>query len=224
MSGTGNARATGRVPDLEAETKHGRRAAAKAALERRAQRARLVTRAKMAALALVLVAAGLALAVGLVRDLQPSGVAFAGDLRRGGTLEELRLPQLEGDGAIDYADYADYADRPLVINFFASWCPNCIAEMPEFERVHGLLGDRVAFLGVSQSDARGASIDLARETGITYDTAIDERGEFFRAVGGVGMPTTIFVRPGGEIADVWVGALNADTLQRLVADHFGIVA
>ena len=221
MSGTGNARATGRVPDLEAEAKRGRRAAAKAALERRAQRARLVTRAKMAALALVLVAAGVALAVGLVRDLQPSGVAFAGDLRRGGTLEELRLPQLEGDGAIDYADYAD---RPLVINFFASWCPNCIAEMPEFERVHGLLGDRVAFLGVSQSDARGASIDLARETGITYDTAIDERGEFFRAVGGVGMPTTIFVRPGGEIADVWVGALNADTLQRLVADHFGIVA
>jgi len=221
MSGTGDVRATGRVPDLKADAKRGRRAAAKAALERRARRARLVTRAKMAGLALVLVVAGVALAVGFVRDLQPSGVAFAGDLRRGGTLEELRLPQLEGDGAIDYADYAD---RPLVINFFASWCPNCIGEMPEFERVHGLLGDRVAFLGVSQSDARGASIDLARETGITYDTAIDERGEFFRAVGGVGMPTTIFVRPGGEIADVWVGALNADTLQRLVADHFGIVA
>jgi len=80
----------------------------------------------------------------------------------------------------------------------------------------------VRFLGVSQSDARAASIDLARETGITYDTAIDERGEFFRAVGGVGMPTTIFVRPGGEIAEVWVGALNADALQQLVAEHFGI--
>jgi thiol-disulfide isomerase/thioredoxin len=175
----------------------------------------------MAALALVLVAAGVALAVGLLRDLQPSGVAFAGDLRRGGTLEELRLPQLEGDGAVDYADYAD---RPLVINFFASWCPFCIAEMPDFERVHRLLGEDVAFLGVSQSDARGASIDLARETGITYDTAIDERGEFFRAVGGQGMPTTIFVRPGGEIADVWVGPLSADGLQERVADLFGIVA
>ncbi len=221
MSGTGDARATGRVPDLKAEAKRERRAAARAALERRSRRARLVTRAKVAALALVLVAAGVALAVGLVRDLQPSGVAFAGDLRRGGTLEELRLPQLEGDGAIDYADYAD---RPLVINFFASWCPFCIAEMPDFERVHRLLADDVAFLGVSQSDARGASIDLVRETGITYATAIDERGEFFRAVGGQGMPTTIFVRPGGEIADVWVGPLTADGLQELVADHFGIVA
>ncbi len=221
MSGSGDARATGRAPDLKAEAKRGRRAAAKVALARRARRARLVTRAKVAALALVLVVAGVALAVGLVRDLRPSGVAFAGDLRRGGTLEELRLPQLEGDGAIDYADYADH---PLVINFFASWCPFCIAEMPDFERVHRLLGEDVAFLGVSQSDARGASIDLARETGITYDTAIDERGEFFRAVGGQGMPTTIFVRPGGEIADVWVGPLSADGLQERVADLFGIVA
>ncbi|HET8525347.1 MAG TPA: TlpA disulfide reductase family protein [Actinomycetota bacterium] len=181
----------------------------------------MATRTKMVVLALVLVVAGVAFAVGLVRDLQPSGVGFAGDLRRGGTLEELRLPQLEGDGALEYAVYAD---RPLVINFFASWCPSCIAEMPDFERVHRLLGDDVAFLGVSQSDARSASIALARETGVTYETAIDERGEFFRAIGGQGMPTTIFVRPGGEIADVWVGPLNAEALKMLVADHFGILA
>jgi thiol-disulfide isomerase/thioredoxin len=111
-----------------------------------------------------------------------------------------------------------------VINFFASWCPSCIAEMPEFERVHALLGDRVAFLGLSQSDARGSSTALARETGITFVTAIDERGEFFRAIGGLGMPTTVFIRPGGEIAEVWVGALNAEALRSLVADHLGIVA
>jgi len=218
MSGWRDARANSRGPDLEAEAKRDRRAAAKV---ERARRAKAVTRARVGALTLVLVAAAAALTFALVRDTQPSGVAFAGDLRKGGTIEELRLPRLDGDGAIEYAAYAD---RPLVINFFASWCPNCIAEMPEFERVHRLLGDRVAFLGVSQSDARGASIDLARETGITYDTGIDERGEFFRAVGGIGMPTTIFVRPGGEIAEVWVGAVNADALQQLVADHFGIRA
>ena len=180
-----------------------------------------MSRARVGAITIVLVALAAALAIGIVRDLQPSGVAFAGDLRRGGTLDELRLPRLEGAGVVEYAAYAD---RPLVINFFASWCPNCIAEMPDFERVHGLLGDYVSFLGVSQSDARSASIDLARETGITYDTAIDERGEFFRAFGGQGMPTTIFVRPGGEIADVWVGQLSADALQGLVSDHFGVVA
>ncbi|MCI0632582.1 MAG: TlpA family protein disulfide reductase [Actinobacteria bacterium] len=221
MSRGGNSGSNGGGLDPRKDAKRERRAAAKVERERQARRTKTMARARVGALTLVLVVAGGALALGIVRDLQPSGVAFAGDLRRGGTLEELRLPRLEGDGAVEYAAYAD---RPLVINFFASWCPNCIAEMPEFERVHGVLGDRVAFLGVSQSDARGASIDLARETGITYDTAIDERGEFFNAVGGQGMPTTIFVRPGGEIAEIWVGALDAGTLRQLVADNFGVVA
>lgn len=218
MSGNGHSRGNGR-PDPKAEAKRERRATAKVERERRARRSRTVGRLRTAVIAAVVVAAAVGLGIGLLRDLQPSGVAFAGDLRVGGTLEELRLPELEGEGIVQYASYAD---RPLVVSFFAAWCPNCIAEMPDFERVHQILGDDVAFLGISQSDPRSASIELAHETGITYDTAIDERGEFFRAVGGLGMPTTVFVRPGGEIAEVWVGQLNADTLLELVAEHFGV--
>lgn len=146
-------------------------------------------------------------------------VAFAGDLRRGGTLESLTLPALEGDGVVDYAAYDD---RPLVINFFASWCPSCIAEMPDFERVSQDVGAAVTFLGVSQSDATQSSIDLAHETGITYPTAIDGRGEFFNALGAQGMPTTVFVRPGGEIADIWVGQLDDESLRDLLTQHFGV--
>ncbi|HEX6230328.1 MAG TPA: TlpA disulfide reductase family protein [Actinomycetota bacterium] len=201
------------------EAKRERRAAAKAERGRRARRSRAARRMWGTALALAVGVAAALLGFALIGDLRPSGVSFAGNLRAGGTLEELRLPELEGDGVVDYASYSD---RPLVINFFASWCPNCIAEMPDFERVHVALGGDVAFLGVSQSDPRNASIDLAHQTGITYDTAIDERGEFFRAVGGLGMPTTIFVRPGGEIADVWVGGLNGAALQDLIEEHFGI--
>ena len=218
MSGKEHSEAIGRSPDPDVETKRVRRAA-RAARERRARRARARARARVAAVAAVLAAAAIALGIGLPRDLRPSGVAFAGDLRAGGTLEELRLRELERGGVVDYAAHSD---RPLVINFFASWCPFCIAEMPDFERVHRLLGGRIGFLGVSQSDPRNASIDLVHETGITYDTAIDERGDFFRAVGGLGMPTTIFIRPGGEIAEIWVGPLDAETLTQRVAEHFGV--
>ena len=128
MSRRRDAKPNARSPDPSADAKQERGAAAKAKRERQARRARVVTRARVGALTLVLVAAAAVLTFALVRDLRPSGVAFAGDLRKGGTIEELRLPQLEGDGAIEYAAYSD---RPLVINFFASWCPNCIAEMPE---------------------------------------------------------------------------------------------
>jgi thiol-disulfide isomerase/thioredoxin len=148
-----------------------------------------------------------------------SGVSFSGDLRAGGRLESLSLPPLAGRGRIDYAGFSD---RPLLLNFFASWCPNCIAEMPGFERVHRQLGDRIGFLGVSQSDARSASIDLAQQTGITYPAGIDATGRFSNAWGTFGMPTTVFIRPGGTIAYVYAGGLDESTLRSLIGKYLGV--
>lgn len=173
----------------------------------------------LGALVAAAIAIGAALVVLAPRRDGSDTVSFAGDLRVGGTLRSFRLPALVGEGTVGYERYAG---RPLVINFFASWCPSCVAEMPEFEQVHRRLGERVAFLGVSQSDSRDASIALVRQTGVTYDTALDGSGAFFAAFGSVGMPTTVLVRPGGEIAEIWVGALNAEVLEALVAEHLGV--
>ena len=215
MSGRG----TAPLPERDLD-KRARRAAAKAVRERELRRRATTKRVRSVAAATVVGIAVVALGFSLFRA-GSAGVSFSGDLRAGGTLEALSLPRLEGDGSITYADLSD---RPVVLNFFASWCPNCIAEMPDFERVNQRLGDRVAFLGVSQSDPPSASLDLAHQTGITYPTAIDQAGTFFRAVGGLGMPTTVFIRPGGEIAEVWVGQLDATTLQQLIEQHFGVSA
>jgi thiol-disulfide isomerase/thioredoxin len=148
-----------------------------------------------------------------------TGVAFAGDIRSGGRLESLRLPALEGEGTVDYSTFRS---KPLVINFFASWCPNCIAEMPGFQQVHERLGNRVGFLGISQSDSRGASIDLARQTGIRYPTGIDSNGTFYNATGSTGMPTTLFIEPGGRVAYIQVGALDYRTLRQSIAQYLGV--
>jgi thiol-disulfide isomerase/thioredoxin len=148
-----------------------------------------------------------------------TGVSYAGDLREGGTLEQLTLPNLEGEGRVDYRELGD---RPLVINFFASWCPACIAEMPGFEEVHERLDGRVGFLGVSQSDSRSASVDLVHETAITYPTAYDASGGFFRAVRAFGMPTTLFIMPGGRIVDIHVGPIDPATLESLIATNLGV--
>ena len=184
---------------------------------------RLARRFVIGAIVAVLAIAAWVFADWLLPNSDDSGVAadvaLAGDLRVGGAIREMRLPRLSGDGVVDYAGLDD---RPLVINFFASWCPTCIGEMPEFERVHRLLGDEVTFLGVSQSDSKDAAIQLASDTGITYETAFDERGELFRAFGAFGMPTTVFVRPGGEILEVWAGGLDARGLRQLLAENFGV--
>ncbi len=197
---------------------------AKAAAERKRQRRRDRAGAGLRRFGVLETVVVLVGAIGLVltRDIRRDSsqeVAYAGTIRRGGTLERLELPTLEGSGTIDYATLSD---KPLVINFFASWCPNCVGEMPEFEKVHQALGDRVRFLGVSQSDSTAASIALAQRTGITYPAGIDASGAFFRAAGTTGMPTTIFVRPGGAIADIWVGGLGEATLTSLIGQDLGV--
>ncbi len=145
------------------------------------------------------------------------GVSVAGNLQDGGKLESFSLPRLEGSGTVTYASLQD---KPLVLNFFASWCPFCISEMPAFEQVHQSLGSRVQFLGVSQSDGKQASSNLAHQTGITYSTAIDAQGSLFRAFGGSGMPVTVFIRPGGQIAEIHTGALDQATLSSLIQRYF----
>ncbi|HEY3211563.1 MAG TPA: TlpA disulfide reductase family protein [Actinomycetota bacterium] len=149
------------------------------------------------------------------------GVAFAGDLRTGGTLQSLRLPALKGGGTVSYDQFRS---EPLVLNFFASWCPYCIAEMPSFQQVHEQFGSKVAFLGVSQSDSKSASISLAGETGVRYRLAIDANGDFFRATGSTGMPTTLFIAPGGRIAFVQVGPLDAGSLSQAIQQYLGVSA
>ena len=149
------------------------------------------------------------------------GVAFAGDIRTGGTLKSLKVPALQGGGTISYDQFRS---QPLVINFFASWCPNCVGEMPGFQQVHQQLGPKVAFLGVSQSDAKSASITLANQTGVHYPLGIDANGDFFRATGSAGMPTTLFIRPGGHIAYIRMGALDPASLKQAIQQYLGVSA
>src|SRR3990172_13074862 len=73
--------------------------------------------------------------------------------------------------------WADFAGKPLVVNFWASWCPACVAEMPDFEAVHARLGDEVAFLGLNMQETdEGAARDLVDRSGITYRLGRDPDG------------------------------------------------
>jgi thiol-disulfide isomerase/thioredoxin len=150
------------------------------------------------------------------------GASFAGSFGPGGVVRSLKIPALEGGGA-DF-DYARVSDRPVVLNFFASWCPFSVGEMPDFQSVHRELGNRVVFVGVSQSDSRSASVHLVHETGVTCQTASDTQGTFYHAVGTTGMPATVFIRPGGRVAYVQVGPLDRATLESYIARYLEVRA
>ncbi len=114
---------------------------------------------------------------------------------------------------------ADYRGRPLVVNFFANWCAPCVIEMPEFEKVHQQLGDEVAFLGISVQETVEQARALVEQTGVTYDVAREPQGDLLRELGGVGMPTTVFIDAGGRVVDSHTGQLSAGELTELIESN-----
>lgn len=113
-------------------------------------------------------------------------------------------------------EFADLTDGPVVINFFASWCPSCIAEMPDFEAVFQEFGGEVEFLGLAMQDRTEAAAELVDETNVTYPIGLDPEGDIFAQFGGLGMPTTVFVGADGTIERVHSGQLSAEGLADII--------
>ena len=102
--------------------------------------------------------------------------------------------------------------RPTVINFWASWCPPCVREMPEFEQVYLERDGAVDFVGVNVRDNVVTAQQLAERTGVTYPLVLDGNGEMARTFAVVNMPTTVFVAADGTVTDIHAGALDAASL------------
>lgn len=110
------------------------------------------------------------------------------------------------------ATLADHRGRPMVVNFWASWCTPCAAELPELEAAHQRWGGRVAFVGLTHRDDRARARSLARRSGVTYELGDDAHGDLYRAFDLVAMPSTVFVDADGRVRAVVAGRLDERAL------------
>ena len=117
---------------------------------------------------------------------------------------------------------ADSAGQGLVVNYWASWCLPCLAELPGFEQVYQRHRDEVAFLGINIADDPSSAQTVAEDTGISYPLAVDPDGTTFAAFGAFAMPTTVFISANGEILELYSGPLTATQLEARVEGFFGI--
>jgi thiol-disulfide isomerase/thioredoxin len=125
--------------------------------------------------------------------------------------EEVQFSDLLGQG------------RPVVLNLWAGLCPPCRLEMPDFEAVNEQLGDQVLFIGLdvgpftnlgTQEDGQA----LVRELGITYPIGTTSDADVVKDYELIGMPTTYFISPTGEVVQQWTGLLTEDKLVELVEE------
>ena len=112
---------------------------------------------------------------------------------------------------------SDYFGKPIVLNLWASWCPPCKAEMPDFEEAYKKYGDDVAFVMLNltdgyretkaKADAHVASCGYTFP--VYYDTAM--KGAIAYKVSAV--PQTCFINARGQLVSTSVGMMDGATLE-----------
>jgi cytochrome c biogenesis protein CcmG/thiol:disulfide interchange protein DsbE len=128
------------------------------------------------------------------------------------------LPKLTGGSG----SLRDYAGKPVVVNFFASYCVPCIKEMPALEQVHDDLGARVTFVGIDVRDSQKDAEAFVERTGVTYDVLRDPAGSIAVDVGVINLPATFVLDDEGRVLAAHAGPIDEVELRRLLATHLSI--
>lgn len=157
----------------------------------------------------VIVAIPLLLGIGLTKD--PS---YIPSMIVGRSMPDFSLESLSGGGNV--ASEA-LLGKPLVVNFWASWCVSCRQEHPLLVR----LGERAdlfgefGIVGINYRDSRQAALGfLDREGRFPYASGLDARGRLGIDFGVYGMPETFFVDAAGIVQARQVGPLTPEAIER----------
>lgn len=113
---------------------------------------------------------------------------------------------------------SDFKGKPVVLNFWASWCYYCKQEMPEFNRVYGEEKDNIQFLFVDWTDGRQETQEkgeaFLKDSGYDFPAYYDLDQDAVSAYGLTGIPATVFIRADGTVAGGRAGAMDGETLKK----------
>lgn len=124
---------------------------------------------------------------------------------------------------VEFSDYAgnsvklsDFFDKPVVLNFWASWCGPCKSEMPGFDRLYSEYKDKVHFIMLNVSDDRETVSDFLDENGYGFPIYFDDTQMCSYVYGASSIPLTFVISPGGHIYGYQIGVLPEEALRQAI--------
>jgi peroxiredoxin len=124
---------------------------------------------------------------------------------RGGAAPALELADL--DGAVHRL--ADYRGKTVLVNFWATWCTPCRAEMPSMERLRrSMEGRPFAVLAVNMGESARVARDFAEKLPVAFTVLLDREGSVTRAWGARVLPASFLIGPDGAIRYSYFGDLD----------------
>ncbi len=131
------------------------------------------------------------------------------------------LSDLEGNEV----SLADLRGKAVVINFWATWCPPCRAEIPDLEAVYQKYNSQgVEFLGVDLLENREPVARYVARTGMSYTVLLDGEALVSRAYSLTALPTTYFLDRDGIIRDKRIGKMGEKEIEERLLEALGTVS
>lgn len=149
------------------------------------------------------------LMVALVACGGTQGATLRG-VNEGNQTRDFTLEALDGT----QVSLSDFQGDVVLINFWATWCAPCRAEVPDLQSAYeARRGEGFVVLGVNVEESRAAVEPFVSEFGMTYPVLLDERGDVLKMYRAIGLPMSIVVDREGLIQARHIGYLSADQLE-----------
>lgn len=135
---------------------------------------------------------------------------------KGEVAPDFTLMDIDGE----VVSLSDFRGKNVILNFWATWCPPCKAEMPHMQKFWEHFNEKTVILAVNLTSTEMSEqdvLDFANNYSLTFPIVLDEQGETMRHYRIAAYPTSYVIDTGGIIREKFEGAVSYDTLKKTMA-------